>query len=48
MEKRHAAELAAFDAPKPGAAEAVALAGSLYSVHIGEGEERKEKVGGGG
>lgn len=50
MEKRHAAELVAFDAPKADTAAAVALAGSLYSVHLAEGaeeeEEKKFKVGG--
>ncbi len=45
MEARHAAELAAFDAPKADTAAAVALAGSLYSVHLdGEEEAKQPKV----
>lgn len=52
MAARHAAELAALDTGKEKtAAEAVAVADSLYSVHLGDnGEEQQEgqhKVGAG-
>lgn len=44
MAARHAAELAAFDAPKADVAATVALAGSLYSVSLaGEEEEQEPK-----
>ena len=45
--RRHAAELAALDGGKQRtAAEAVAVADSLYSVHLGEGGDEQQPAGG--